>query len=316
MRLACDTGGTFTDLVVERSGEIRQFKSSTVPADPVQGVLDALGLAAAACGLDRAAFLAEATTFIHGTTRAINAILTGNTARTAFLTTQGHPDVLVIREGGRIEPFNFTVPYPEPYVPKRLTFEVPGRIDAAGRIVQHLDEAAVLAIIDRLQALEVEAVGVCLLWSVVNGAHERRVGELLAEHLPGVAVTLSHVLNPTLREYRRASATVIDASLKPLMFAYLDGLTARLREAGFSGRTLMVTSGGGIMDARDVARAPIHSINSGPAMAPVAGRFYAGRDLGSAMAIVADTGGTSYDVSLVRDGRIPWTRETWLGQRF
>ncbi|MEZ5863747.1 MAG: hydantoinase/oxoprolinase N-terminal domain-containing protein [Geminicoccaceae bacterium] len=130
-RLACDTGGTFTDLVVERSGEIRQFKSSTVPADPVQGVLDALGLAAAACGLDRAAFLAEATTFIHGTTHAINAILTGNTARTAFLTTQGHPDVLVIREGGRIEPFNFTVPYPEPYVPKRLTFEMPGRIDAA-----------------------------------------------------------------------------------------------------------------------------------------------------------------------------------------
>ncbi|MEZ5905460.1 MAG: hydantoinase/oxoprolinase family protein [Geminicoccaceae bacterium] len=316
MRLACDTGGTFTDLVVERGDEIRQFKSSTVPADPVQGVLDVLGLAAAAHGLDRAAFLAEATTFIHGTTRAINAILTGNTARTAFLTTKGHPDVLVIREGGRIEPFNFTVPYPEPYVPRRLTFEVPERIDAAGRVVEPLDEATVLAIIERLKALEVEAVGVCLLWSVVDGAHERRVGELLAEHLPGVSVTLSHVLNPTLREYRRASATVIDASLKPLMFAYLNGLTDRLREAGFYGRTLMVTSGGGIMDARDVARAPIHSINSGPAMAPVAGRFYAGRDLGSAMAIVADTGGTSYDVSLVRDGRIPWTRETWLGQRF
>ncbi len=316
MRLACDTGGTFTDLVVERAGEIRLFKASTVPADPVQGVLDVLGLAAVAFGLDRAAFLAEATTFIHGTTRAINAILTGNTARTAFLTTEGHPDVLVIREGGRIEPFNFMVPYPEPYVPKRLTFEVPERIDAAGRVVLPLDEAAMLAIIERLKELEVEAVGVCLLWSVVNGVHERRVGELLAAHLPGVAVTLSHVLNPTLREYRRASATVIDASLKPLMFAYLDGLTDRLREAGFRGRTLMVTSGGGIMDAEDVARSPIHSINSGPAMAPVAGRFYADRDFGSAMAIVADTGGTSYDVSLVRDGRIPWTRETWLGQRF
>lgn len=316
MRLACDTGGTFTDLVVERGDEIRQFKSSTVPADPVQGVLDVLGLAAAAHGLDRAAFLAEATTFIHGTTRAINAILTGNTARTAFLTTRGHPDVLVIREGGRIEPFNFTVPYPEPYVPRRLTFEVPERIDAAGRIVEPLDESAVLAIIERLKALEVEAVGVCLLWSVVDGVHERRIGELLAEHLPDVSVTLSHVLNPTLREYRRASATVIDASLKPLMFAYLNGLTDRLRQAGFNGRTLMVTSGGGIMDAEDVARAPIHSINSGPAMAPVAGRFYAERDQQNAMAIVADTGGTSYDLSLVRDGRIPWTRETWLGQRF
>ena len=316
MRLACDTGGTFTDLVVEHDGEIRQFKSSTVPSDPVQGVLDVLDLAAEGYSMERSRFLGEATTFIHGTTRAINAILTGNTAKTAFLTTAGHPDVLVIREGGRIEPFNFTVPYPEPYVPRRLTFEVAERIDAQGRIVQPLDEASVLAIVERLEALKVEAVGVCLLWSVVNAAHERRVGQLLAVHLPDLSVTLSHVLNPTLREYRRASATVIDASLKPLMFDYLNGLTDRLRQAGFNGRTLMVTSGGGIMDAEAIARAPIHSINSGPAMAPVAGRFYADRDFKSDVAIVADTGGTSYDVSLVRDGRIPWTRETWLGQRF
>ncbi len=316
MRLACDTGGTFTDLVVEHDGEIRQFKSSTVPVDPVQGVLDVLAIAADDYGLERSAFLGAATTFIHGTTRAINAILTGNTAKTAFLTTAGHPDVLVIREGGRIEPFNFTVPYPEPYVPRRLTFEVAERIDAQGRVVLPLDEDSVLAIIERLKALEVEAVGVCLLWSVVNPEHERRVGQLLAEHLPDLSVTLSHVLNPTLREYRRASATVIDASLKPLMFAYLNGLTERLRASGFNGRTLMVTSGGGIMDAEAVARAPIHAINSGPAMAPVAGRFYADRDFASDVAIVADTGGTSYDVSLVREGRIPWTRETWLGQRF
>ncbi len=316
MRLACDTGGTFTDLVVEDGDEIRLFKSSTTPDDPVRGVLDALGLAAAHYRQPTKEFLGRASMFVHGTTRAINAILTGNTAKTAFLTTEGHPDILVIREGGRIEPFNFSVPYPEPYVPRRLTFEIPERIDATGRVVQPLDENAVLAVIETLKAHKVEAVGVCLLWSVMNGTHERRIGELLAEHAPEIALTLSHELNPTLREYRRASATVIDASLKPLMFSYLDGLTRRLREAGFSGRTLMVTSGGGIMDAEAVARAPIHSINSGPSMAPVAGRFFAMRDFDNAAAIVADTGGTSYDVSLVRDGRIPWTRETWLGQRF
>ncbi|WP_027134139.1 hydantoinase/oxoprolinase family protein [Geminicoccus roseus] len=316
MRLACDTGGTFTDLVVEDGDEIRLFKASTTPDDPVRGVLDALGLAATHYGLERSDFLARGQMFIHGTTRAINAILTGNTAKTAFLTTEGHPDVLVIREGGRIEPFNFTVPYPEPYVPRRLTFEVPERINAEGEVVKELDEAAVLRVIEKLREEKVEAVGICLLWSVLNSAHERRIGEMLAEHLPNVSVTLSHVLNPTMREYRRASATVIDASLKPLMFKYLNGLTNRLREAGFTGRTLMVTSGGGIMDAEAVARAPIHSINSGPAMAPVAGRYYASRDFDNAAAIVADTGGTSYDVSLVRDGRIPWTRETWLGQRF
>jgi N-methylhydantoinase A len=316
MRLACDTGGTFTDLVVEHDDQIKLFKASTTPDDPVRGVLDAIQLAANHYGVTRRELLTGASAFIHGTTRAINAILTGATAKTAFLTTEGHPDVLVIREGGRIEPFNFRVPYPEPYVPRRLTFEVPERINAAGEILKPLDELAVVKIAERMKAVKIEAVGVCLLWSIVNSEHERRVGELLARHLPGVPVTLSYELNPTLREYRRASATVIDASLKPLMFAYLDGLTSRLRDAGFNGRTLMVTSQGGIMDAEAVARAPIHSINSGPAMAPVAGRFYSERDFGASMAIVADTGGTSYDVSLVRDGRIPWTRETWLGQRF
>jgi N-methylhydantoinase A len=316
MRLACDTGGTFTDLVVEAEGQLRMYKSSTTPDDPIEGVLDALSLAAADAGLPRPEFLAGGETFIHGTTRAINAILTGHTARTAFLTTEGHPDILVIREGGRIEPFNFTVPFPEPYVPRALTFEVPERIDAEGKVVKPLDQAGVLRVIEQLRDKQVEAVGVCLLWSIANPAHEQRVGELLAEHLPGVACTLSHQLNPTLREYRRASSTCIDASLKPLMRGYLHGLKGRLRAAGFAGRVLMVTSQGGIMDADDVAEAPIHSIGSGPAMAPVAGRHYAARDAASDTAIVADTGGTSYDVSLVRQGRIPWTRETWLGQRF
>lgn len=316
LRLACDTGGTFTDLVVEDGDEIRLFKASTTPDDPVRGVLDVLALAANFYKLDLRAFLGRASMFIHGTTRAINAIITNQTAKTAFLTTKGHRDILVIREGGRTEPFNFTVPYPEPYVPRRLTFEVDERIDARGAVLTPLDETSAITAIGKLRPLNVESVGVCLLWAVVNPQHELRLGELLAEHLPGVPFTLSHQLNPTLREYRRASATVIDASLKPLMFAYLDGLTSRLKSSGFEGRTLVVTSGGGVMDASEVARSPIHSINSGPAMAPVAGRFYADRDFGSSVAIVADTGGTTFDVSLVRDGRIPWTRETWIGQAY
>ena len=316
MRIACDTGGTFTDLVVETDDGLKLYKASTTPDDPVRGVLDALTLAAADAGIDRAALLGRTDTFIHGTTRAINAILTGNTARTAFLTTAGHPDILVIREGGRTETFNFTVPYPEPYVPRALTFEVPERIGSDGGVVQPLDEAAVIAIAGRLREQGVAAVAVCLLWSVANPAHERRVGELLAQHLPDVPVTLSHELNPGLREYRRASSACIDASLKPLMHDYLSRLETRLREAGLRGRLLMVTSQGGVMDAAAVAEAPIHAINSGPAMAPVAGRLYARRDAGAEVAIVADTGGTSYDVSLVRQGRIPWTRETWLGRPF
>src|SRR5262249_52762940 len=124
---------------------------------------------------------------------------------------------------------------------------------------------------------------------------------------------LSHRLNPTVREYRRASSAAIDASLKPTMTRYLKSLTDRLAEAGFRERVLMVTSAGGVLDAADVAESPIHTIGSGPAMAPVAGRRYAEVDAEATTVIVADTGGTSYDVSVVRRGRLPWTRETWLG---
>ncbi|MDA0239139.1 MAG: hydantoinase/oxoprolinase family protein [Proteobacteria bacterium] len=317
MRLACDTGGTFTDLVVEDDrGQVHMFKAATTPADPVTGILDSVDAAAAGLALTRAELLARSESFVHGTTHAINAIITGNTAKTAFLTTQGHPDILVIREGGRLEPFNFLVPFPKPYIPRALTFEVSGRIGADGKVTETLDEAQVIKVIAGLKRKKVEAVAVCLLWSTVNGAHEKQVGKLLEKHLPGVPYTLSHVLNPILREYRRASSTAIDASLKPMMSRYLGGLSDRLRETGFEGRLLMLTSKGGVMDFADLAEAPIHSIGSGPSMAPLAGRYFAQTDVGEDTAIIADTGGTTYDVSLVRRGVVPMTPETWIGQRY
>lgn len=317
MRFAIDTGGTFTDLVVEfGSGELGLYKAPTTSDDPVRGILDVLARAAADLSVKRRAFLADGELLIHATTHAINAILTGNTARTAFLTTEGHPDILLFREGGRPEAFDFAANYPEPYVPRALTFEVPERIAADGTVLRPLEMADLAPVIDRLAEMEVEAVGVALLWSMANPQHEMQVGALLEARLPGVPYTLSHQLNPSLREYRRASSTCIDASLKPMMAGYLNGLASRLSRAGFAGRLLMVTSHGCVMDAADVAKAPIHSIGSGPAVAPVAGRYYARADAGADTAVIADAGGTSYDVSLLRDGRIPWTRETWIGPRF
>ena len=182
-------------------------------------------------------------------------------------------------------------------MPRALTFEVPERIgarrrgrDAARRGRGGRRSASACA------QLEVEAVAVCLLWSIVNPAHELRVGELLDRASARASpFTLSHGSTRRLREYRRASSTCIDASLKPLMSDYLRGLDGRLRAAGFGGRVLIVTSNGGVLDAADVAEAPIHSIGSGPAMAPVAGRYYAQLDAGADTAVVADTGGTSYD---------------------
>jgi N-methylhydantoinase A len=316
VRVVADTGGTFTDLIVDTGTEYRLFKSPTTPADPTAGVLSAVALAAADAGMPVADFLSGTELFIHGTTRAINAVLTGTTARTALLTTRGHPDVLLLREGGRVSAFDWSGGYPDGYIPRSLTFEVPERIGSQGEVVVPLDEPATVQIIEELAALDVEAVAVCLLWSIVNPVHERRVGELLEAHLPRIPYTLSSVLNPTMREYRRASCAAIDASLKPLMVDYLGGLDDRLRAAGFAGRLLMVTSNGGLLDAQDMAKAPIHCINSGPALAPIAARAYAALDTKLPHAVVADTGGTSYDVSLVRNGRIPFTRETWLGRPY
>ena len=316
LRFAIDTGGTFTDLIVAGPNHaLAMFKAATTPADPLVGVIDSLKIAADAVGLALPDFLARGEMLVHGTTHAINAIITGNTARTAFLTTAGHPDILVFREGGRMEPFNFTVPYPEPLVPKALTFEIPERIMADGSVRLPLDRARATQIIQRLASLEVEAVAVCFLWSVVNPQHELKIAELLEEYLPNIPYTLSHRVNPSIREYRRASSTCLDASLKPIMGSYMKGLDARLRDEGFRGRLLIVTSQGGVMDAADAAEVPVNLINSGPSMAPVAARSYGETD-GTRTLIVGDTGGTTFDVSVVFDGHIPQTRETWLGQPF
>lgn len=317
MRLSIDIGGTFTDLVVESDGSpFELFKSPTVPEDPAASAVAVLELAARERGTALSEFLEDADVLVHGTTRGLNAILTGKQARTALVTTRGHPDILVFREGGRRNPFDNTRRYPAPYVPRRLTYEVTERVAADGRVLVKYDEDDAMRVVDQLGAADVETVAVCFLWSIVNPAHEERFGRLLDERLPQVQYTLSHRLNPTVREYRRASSAAIDASLKPLISDYLTQLGRRLRDAGFKGRPLMVTAGGGLLDFDDVIQAPIHSLGSGPAMAPVAGRHYSLAETSLENAIVADAGGTSYDVSLVRKGRIPWTRETWLGEEF
>jgi N-methylhydantoinase A len=288
-------------------------KAPTTPERVFDGIADALRYGAGQHEQTLEGLLAATSVFIYGTTQATNAIVTGSTARTAFLTTEGHPDTLVLREGGKLNPFDFRHSYPAPYVPRRLTFEVRERIDSEGRVTVPLDEAALVETLDRVREFEVAAIAVCLLWSIVNPVHEERVGELVAERLPGVPYTLSHRLNPIIREYRRASSTAIDASLKPLMQRHLDEMAIDLRHAGFGGELLVGTSFGGVLTVADVASRPVYSVNSAPAMAPVAARVYAPEE---GNVIVCDMGGTSFDVSLVRDGYIKFTRETWLGGQF
>jgi N-methylhydantoinase A len=313
VRFATDTGGTFTDLVVEgASGELTIHKVLTNYQDPVAGILQALQQAADAREQTLESLLAKGEVFIHGTTHALNALITGNAAKTALLTTAGHPDILTLREGGRADPFDHATAYPLPLVPRALTLEVNERVSMSGEVLVELQDSEILALIEKLKALQVEAVAVCLLWSISNATHERRIGQLLAEHLPDIPFTLSHELNPVVREYRRASSACIDASLKPLVTRYLGNLEVRLKQAGFAGRVLIISSQGGLLDVQDVANAPIHVLNSGPSMAPIAGRSVSGE----ANVIIADTGGTTFDISIVRDGQIPLSREMWIGKPY
>jgi N-methylhydantoinase A len=316
-RISVDTGGTFTDVVIgDAAGRFTIGKALTTPERIFVGLRAALIAAAEPLGLTLESLLARTDIFIYGTTRATNAIVTGNIAKTAFLTTAGFPDVLLLREGGKFNPHDFSVPYPRPYVPRRHTFEINERINCRGEIIRPFDEAAAVAALETIKARGFEACAVSLLWSIVNPEHERRLGALLDVILPGVPYTLSHALNPIMREYRRASSTAIDASIKPLMQTHLRDLQTDMRDAGYQGELLVSTTMGGCLDIDSMIERPIHTVRSGPAMAPVAGRRYAEYEGKRESVLVVDTGGTTFDVSLIRDGRIAITQETWLGERF
>lgn len=318
--ISVDTGGTFTDLVLADQDEvIGLFKSSTTPDDLFVGITGAIEKAAAHVGLPIADLLAATKVFVYSTTRSTNAILTGNVAKTAFVTTRGNRDILLYREGGKDQPHNLALPFKTPYVPRRLCFEITERVLADGSVAVELDEAAARATLERIGELEVEAIGVCLLWSILNPEHELRIGELIEEILPGVEYSLSHQVNRIVREYRRASSTVIDASIKPLMRDHLNDLESRLRGLGFNGDPLMVTHvSGGVMRTEQMCERPIQTVDSGPALAPVAGVVYAEAepDAKAPDVLVVDTGGTSFDVSIANEGRILYTREKWLGPKW
>ena len=318
--MAVDTGGTFTDLVVSDDEKVLGlYKAPTTPARLFDGIQEAMDAAAGALGTDLRGLLSRTKILVYSTTHSTNAILQGKVARTAFVTTRGYRDILLYKEGGKEDVHNKTPPAPIPYVRRRMSFELTERILSDGAIAVPLDLAEVRRVLNRLRELEVEAIGVCLLWSTLNPVHEQPVGELIEEILPGVAYSLSHRVNRIIREYRRASATVIDASIKPLMRQHLMDIGTRLRDLGFAGEPLMVTHvSGGVLRLDQMAERPLQSVDSGPALAPIAGQVFSraeptldGRDV-----LVADTGGTSFDVSLVIDGRVAYSREKWLGKRF
>jgi len=316
-RVSIDTGGTFTDVVVaDRLGRHVVGKALTTPARTFDGIRAAMTAAGEELGISLAELLANTDVIIYGTTHATNAIVTRKVAKTAFLTTEGFPDILVLKEGGKFDPHDFSMPYPEPYIPRRHTFEITERIGSEGQILVPLDRHQARAVLSDVKADGFEAVAVCFIWSIANPVHELAIGALTEEVLPGVPYTLSHRLIPIAREYRRASTTAIDASLKPLIQRHLRDMEHDLRDAGYRGEILVSTSIGGCMHVDELSERPVHAVKSGPAMAPVAGKFYVEQEKLGRDAIVCDTGGTTFDVGLIRDGSPVYTRDSWLGRQW
>jgi len=308
-QVCIDIGGTFTDcLVSDSGGVISIFKSPTTPGEFEKGFINVLHAAAEGHGLTADDFLKQIELIVHGSTVSTNALVEKKTVKVGLILNEGHEDVLLLRQGPRKGAFQWKLNYPDPYVPRHLTRGVAGRIDARGRELVALDEDAVRSAAGAFRTLGVEAVAVGLLWSVVNPAHEVRVGELLAEELPDIPITLSHEINPMPREYQRIIATAIDASIHPIVSRYIGRLQSALDEAGFTGDLLLANCVGGMMPLPEMLKKPIYSVMSGPTLAPMAALALSDEpDI-----IVGDMGGTTFDVSALRDHQIIITPDSMI----
>ncbi|MDP6690336.1 MAG: hydantoinase/oxoprolinase family protein, partial [Alphaproteobacteria bacterium] len=299
-----DIGGTFTDLVGIRNGEIITGKTSTVVDDPAGGVANCL----AEAGTD----LRAVEVFLHGSTIAINTVLERKGACAAILTTEGFRDVYAIGRSNRPEGFNLEFERPKPLVARHLSFEVAERLNAKGEILVPLDEAAVEALAATLNGSGVEAIAICFLHSHANPVHEKRAGEILACACSDIFVTQSSDILREYREYERMSTTALNAYVGPRVKKYLDQLDGHLTGGEFGGTVQIMRSNGGTMSLGQARTEPVSMMESGP-VAGMIGAGYLSKILGFDQCIGFDMGGTTVKTSMFRDGRPAVHEDYYIG---
>ena len=283
----------------ERSRTHKVFSDLTDPSRPV-----ALGIEriAADFGIAEPSFLQSCDIIVHGTTVATNALIQGTGAKTGLLCTQGFRNSLEIRQGYKEERYDLSYGPPPMLVPRYLRRAIRERIGSDGQILEELDEAHVREQIAYLKAEEVEAVAVSLLWSFINPAHERRIGELLRENFPAAYHSLSVDILPQIREYDRTSTTVVNAYVGPILERYVQLIKEVFAQKGApEARIRFMQCNAGIASAEALLKRPLYALHSGPAAGPPAGLYF-GQRVGNNNIIVADMGGTSFDVSLAHNG--------------
>jgi N-methylhydantoinase A len=298
-----DIGGTFTDVVAydESSGAYVAGKASTTPHDLTEGVFAALDQV-----VDSPADIGFT---VHGTTQGLNAFLQRRGEKVLLLATLGAGDVYHIARGNRLRLYDIHYRKPTPLVPRSDIVEIPGRLNYAGEELEPLDEAAIRAAAQRVRDEGFGAVAVAFLFSYLNPAHELRAREILAEELDGIPISLSHQVAREWREYERTSSTVVDAYIAPVVRRYLERLESEMQRRGLGVPLHVMQSSGGIVTAQSARDLSLQTILSGPVGGTVGGVALA-RILDRPNLICVDMGGTSFDVSLVVEGKPDVASET------
>lgn len=299
-RLGVDIGGTFTDAVLMNpvTGEFQTAKVATTPKDLSLGFLRAMGRVVSEAAIKPK----EVEQVIHATTVATNAIIENKVAKSAFITTKGFRDLLEIQRQVRPSLYDLFFDKPAPLIPRYLCYEVAERVTAEGEVLTPLDEEEVRQAVRQIKKEGVEAIAVCFLHSYLNPSHEKRTGEIIKEEFPEVYLTLSSEINPEFREYFRASTTVINAVLMPIVARYVDKLQREIAAKGFKSGLYVMQSGGGLMTGEVARDKPATMVESGPAAGVIVASAL-GALLGYANVISFDMGGTTAKAGLVERGR-------------
>ena len=300
--VSIDAGGTFTDgMARSTQGRSLVAKVASTPHDPSQGLANTMR-ALSAQGMP----LEAVTLVCHGTTVATNATLTGQLASIALIATEGYRDLMGYRQSSRPEVYSLTPARPHELVERRARLEVRERLTSSGTVLVELTDQEIVRVVDEVAALSPEAVAISLLFSYLNDDHESRLAAAVRRRLPGTPVTTSSEIAREFREYPRTSTTVINAALRPVIGGYLERAQAALLDLGVDAPFVVMQSNGGAVPAE---RAELHAhrlVLSGPA-GGVAGLLALAEHHGAPNAISLDMGGTSTDICLIRDGRIPYT---------
>ena len=311
-RLGVDVGGTFTDLLLfdTSSSAFWRHKTPSTPHDSSEGILNGVTAICNKAGITPG----DVEFFLHGTTVATNAVLEGKGSRVGLVTTEGYRHIMQIARSfvpGGLAGW-IVWPKPQPLAALEDTVTIKGRMSAEGSEIRPIDDADIRAQLGVLRDNGVEAITVSLINAYTNGAHEKRVGELAAEIIPGVPVSLSHEVLPEMQEYERTLTTVANAAVRPVVGKYVSNLRSRLAEAGMNGKLSLLRSDGGLMSAQKAEEHPVNILMSGPA-GGVTGAIWVGRNAGIRNILTLDVGGTSTDVALIENLEARRQRTTEVG---